>query len=114
MTRTPRYPLAACLGLAVALIGLRGVSYAQPAAPTIACLRGDTLTWLDPTDACGPLSGLRVEAAPDAASAFEPVTTRGVLEDSMPSPVGSATRLCSRPSVSRMSSSSAVTCSGPS
>lgn len=75
MTRTPRYPLAACLGLAVALIGLRGVSYAQPAAPTIACLRGDTLTWLDPTDACGPLSGLRVEAAPDAASAFEPVTT---------------------------------------
>ena len=48
---------------------------AQPTAPVIACLSGDTLTWADPVDPCGPLTGIAVYAAEIEAGPYTQITT---------------------------------------
>lgn len=63
-----------CLVLVLTKVALPE-ALAQPTPPVIACLSGDTLTWADPTDACGDLLSIGVFGAEDAQGPFAQITT---------------------------------------
>ncbi len=56
-------------------IGCGVLAKAQPTAPTFQCLAGDTLTWLDPIDACGPLQNITIFGAATTSGPYTQLTT---------------------------------------
>ena len=70
-----RLSLVPLLTLAAVLVLAKADALAQPAAPVIECQIGDTLRWVDPADACGPLLSVEVESAPAENGPFSNIAT---------------------------------------